>query len=208
MKKNPMHLLFILFGFMAFMTNTANAQIISACDGPDDLNNIAEVSAAAETDLDSTPDNRGDNPGEDDTAQNCTTINPLIDLSLEKIVSRNFTLDGICTENNGSTNPRDIPANCLGAGEANPTAISNIYCDDQIEYTLTLSNAGPSQATGVEVQDILPVQLVYDSSDPDGVFVEDTSPTPSTGGTVTWTGLTVNVGSPVSLKIVADVTCS
>ena len=205
MKKNPMHLLLILFGLMAFMSNTANAQTftLEECVGNNKLNNLAEVTAAAEVDTDSTPNNfsPGDATAEDDTAQRCTEINALIDLRLDKVVSRNVTLDGICTDGT-SGDPRDTAAYCDGPGDGKTTVI---FCSDQIEYTLTLSNDGPSQATGVAVEDDLPGQLAYVSSDP----VASSAPTPpSLGGTVTWTGLTVNVGSPVSLKIVADVTCS
>jgi len=208
MKKNPMHLLLILFGLMAFMSNTANAQTftLEECVGDNKLNNLAEVTAAAEVDTDSTPNNfsPGDATAEDDAAQRCTEINALIDLRLDKVVSRNVTLDGICTVGNSSSDPRDDPANCDGDdGKTNV-----IYCDDQIEYTLTLSNAGPSQATGVAVEDVLPGKLAYVSSAPVASSAPTITTPPTLGGTVTWTGLTVDAGGSVSLTIVADVTCS
>jgi uncharacterized repeat protein (TIGR01451 family) len=68
---------------------------------------------------------------------------------------------------------------------------------DTIPFTITLGNAGPSAATGVQVLDALPPGLA---------FVSDT---PSQGtydsGSGLWNVGTVNVGSPVTLSIQANV---
>ncbi|TWT83493.1 Translocon-associated protein beta (TRAPB) [Planctomycetes bacterium CA13] len=64
---------------------------------------------------------------------------------------------------------------------------------DTIEYTLTLSNAGPSTATGVAVTDLLPTNVVYNSSTPSqGDY------NPSTG---IWTIGTVAMDTIPSLAI-------
>lgn len=204
MKKNPMHLLLILFGLMAFMSNTASAQTITACDGDNQLNNLAEVTAAAELDTDSTPDNF--NPAdlttaEDDTAQDCTTITKLIDLELDKVVSANLTLDGICTPANDSGDNRDTAANCDGTtGNGDPSVV---YCGDQIQYTLTLSNTGASTATGITVTDELPAALVYVSS-----AGGDSSSHDALTNEVDWTVNSLAKNASTDLTVIADVTCT
>ena len=88
--------------------------------------NIAQVSAADQPDIDSTPGNN--NPDEDD--QDSVTIEaPQIDLSLTKTVD-NATPD---------------------VGE-------------DITFTITVSNAGPNDATGVRVRDLIPSGLSFVSS--------------------------------------------
>ena len=63
-------------------------------------------------------------------------------------------------------------------------------------FTVTLTNDGPSAATGVTVVDGLPAGLSFVSHDGGGTAVES-------GGTVTWTVGTINAGSSVVLKITA-----
>lgn len=201
MRRNPMNLLVLLFGVLAFMSSTASAQIVEACDGANDLNNIAEVTAAAELDVDSTPNNQSTNPNEDDTAQDCTTITSLIDLELSKVVSRNITLDGICSPNNDSGNKLDTAANCDGnTGNGDPNVV---YCGDEIEYKLVLSNTGASTATGITVTDTLPAALVYiDSDGGDSDFYDDGT------NEVSWTVNSLAKATSVDLFVTADVTCS
>ena len=64
-----------------------------------------------------------------------------------------------------------------------------------ITYTLTLSNAGPANATGVEVKDLLPAGLTFQNSN--GNY---------NGNTGIWTVGTVNAGATVQLVISAKVT--
>lgn len=201
MRRNPINLLVLLVGVIAFMSGSAGAQIIEACSGPNKLNNIAEVTAAAELDADSTPDNRGTNPDEDDTAQDCTTITSLIDLELDKVVSRNITLDGICSPANDSGNNRDTAANCDGStGNGDPSVV---YCGDQIEYKLVLSNTGASTATGITVTDALPDALTYDSS----TGGDGSSHNVGTNE-VSWTVNSLAKAASIDLFVIADVTCS
>ncbi|MBK8492585.1 MAG: DUF11 domain-containing protein [Saprospirales bacterium] len=58
---------------------------------------------------------------------------------------------------------------------------------DPVTFTITLSNAGPNPATGVSVQDYVPVGF-------SGITAISVGGTAS-GNTVTWTGLTVPVGA-------------
>jgi uncharacterized repeat protein (TIGR01451 family) len=66
---------------------------------------------------------------------------------------------------------------------------------DVITYTLTLSNTGPANATGVEVKDLLPAGLLFQSSN--GNY---------NGNTGIWTVGAVNAGASVQLVITAKVT--
>jgi uncharacterized repeat protein (TIGR01451 family) len=61
---------------------------------------------------------------------------------------------------------------------AKTTAAVAIHAGDTFTYTLTVTNAGPSTATGVVITDTLPTGLTYVSSTGGGV---------AAGSTVTWT---------------------
>ena len=66
-----------------------------------------------------------------------------------------------------------------------------------ITFTLTVSNAGPGNATGVVVEDILPAGLTFVSSTPSqGSYVS---------GTGVWTVGAINSGANATLDIVATV---
>lgn len=68
---------------------------------------------------------------------------------------------------------------------------------DQITFTITLTNNGPSTATGVQVTDRLPAGLTFVSAMPSqGVF------DPGTG---LWTVGTVATGPSLTLRITATV---
>ena len=103
--------------------------IVASVDQPGVFTNTAEVSAADQPDLDSTPGNQL--TGEDDQASFVVAA-PQIDLSLSKTVDK--------------TNP---------------------LIGETIQFTIELSNAGPSDATGVQVRDVLPVGLQFTSSTPE-----------------------------------------
>jgi uncharacterized repeat protein (TIGR01451 family) len=81
------------------------------------------------------------------------------------------------------------------ASDAAPTVNQNVT------FTLTLSNAGPTNASGVAVTDGLPAGLAYVSSTP-------SAGTSFNSGTGVWTVGAVASGANATLQIVAKVTAS
>jgi len=72
--------------------------------------------------------------------------------------------------------------------------------NQNITFTVTVSNAGPNQATGVVVNDLLPAGLTFVSSSPSqGSYVS---------GTGVWTVGAINSGASATLQIVAAVATS
>ncbi|NDJ86452.1 MAG: DUF11 domain-containing protein, partial [Chloroflexi bacterium] len=69
---------------------------------------------------------------------------------------------------------------------------------DTIVYTITVTNAGPHDATGVQVTDSLPSGVTYVSDDSSGAY----DPPPGTG---VWSVGTVPVSGSVTLNITATV---
>ena len=67
---------------------------------------------------------------------------------------------------------------------------------DNIVFTITAINNGPSNATGVLVNDLLPVGLTYVSDNGGGTYVSATG---------NWTIGILNSGAPISLQITATV---
>lgn len=69
--------------------------------------------------------------------------------------------------------------------------------NSNVVFTITLSNGGPTTATGVSVKDLLPAGLTYVSDDSGGAY------NPGTG---IWTVGTVNASASATLHITATVT--
>ena len=141
---------------------SANLQLIASVDTPGAKTNLAQVSAANQTDSDSIPNNSI--ATEDDQAS--VTLTPQdADLSLAKTVNN-----------------------------ATPTS------GQQVTFTVTVSNAGPSSATNVVVQDSLPAGLTFVSSTPSqGTF---------SNATGQWAAGTIASGGSATLQVVASVTTS
>lgn len=119
--------------------------------------NTAEVTAATQVDLDSTPNNQ---VGAEDDQASITVTPQIADLSLTKIVD-----------------------------DSTPDA------NQLVTFTLTVSNAGPNNATGVVVNDALPAGLSFVSMNPSqGAY---------NSGTGLWTVGTVNSGGTATLEITA-----
>jgi uncharacterized repeat protein (TIGR01451 family) len=127
--------------------------------------NAAEITAADQADIDSTPGNAA---AEDDRDTAVVTP-PQIDLSLTKTVN----------------------------GGATATANKN----QNVTFVITVSNAaGQSNATGVQVTDLLPAGMTFVSANASqGSYVS---------GTGVWTVGTVNTGASATLTVVATVTTS
>jgi large repetitive protein len=122
--------------------NTATLDLVATVTTLGDKVNTAEVTAADQLDVNSTPGNN--DPDEDD--QDSVTISPegdepeFIDLSLTKTV--------------------DQPAPAVG---------------ENVLFTITVSNLGPNNATGIEVTDLLPTGLDFVSATPSqGTYDDET----------------------------------
>ena len=140
-------------------TLTINATVLAS--GP--YANTAQVTAAGETDLDSTPNNNL--AAEDDQATDTPTPSPRADLRVNKAVTP------------------DNPA--IGANAT---------------FTVTVSNNGPSAATGVVVTDQLPSGYTFvSSSASQGTY---------NSGTGIWTVGNISNASNVTLTIIGTVRSS
>ena len=191
--------------FAQFASAQSSGTTIELCAGDNQLNNIAQITADSDVDVDSTPDNYtvptvGDT--EDDVAQDCTTVNALIDLELSKDISANTTLDAICLSPND--NPRMADNFCLGDPYAGGDP-EIVFCGDTIIYELTLTNQGPSTASAeIVVEDTLPGDFTFVS----GNVVVGTGTASHVGGVVTWT-VTADLAANASttLEIEGTVGC-
>lgn len=106
--------------------SSATLTLVGTVNAYGPMINTAEVIAATQADVDSTPNNNV--PNEDDQAS-VTVEAPQIDLSLTKTVDQSSPLIG-----------------------------------ETIQFTIVLDNAGPSDATSVQVRDVLPAGLQFISS--------------------------------------------
>ncbi len=119
--------------------------------------NTAEVVAADQADVDSTPD---DGEPDDDDLDSVTLTPTVADISITKTVDD------------------DTPNR-----------------DQDITFTIVVANAGPDQATGVVIEDLLPAGLDFVSStETQGTYVS---------GTGVWTVGTINSGADATLTITA-----
>lgn len=140
-------------------SGSATLQIVAQVASVGAKTNTAQVSAADQTDADSTP---GNNDANEDDQASVVVVPQASDLSLAKAV-------------NTST----------------PTVGQNVT------FTLTLSNAGPTAATGVMVRDQLPAGLTFVSS-----TASQGSYTSASG---VWNVGTVAASASATLQIVATV---
>ncbi|WP_457664695.1 SdrD B-like domain-containing protein [Thiolapillus sp.] len=125
--------------------------------------NVAQVTAADQPDVDSTPGN--DVPGEDDQDTAVVTPGAVIDLELTKTVS---------------SGPYNV--------------------GDTVTFTVQVLNNGPSNATGVAVQDVVPNGYANISNISNGGS--------ASGSTITWSGLSIANGVTVSLTYQAVIQAS
>ena len=109
---------------------------------------------------------------------------------------------GLDPNGNPVTTPTDTETVTLDAADlAIEKSVSDSSPDvgDTVTYTITLTNLGPNAATGVEVVDTLPNGLgTIDAITPSGTH-------DAGAGTITWSGLSVVVGTPVTLSYTAVV---
>ncbi|HZK75164.1 MAG TPA: hypothetical protein VFD88_14335 [Clostridia bacterium] len=69
----------------------------------------------------------------------------------------------------------------------------------EINYTITVQNIGNAGATGVTITDPIPANTTFVSADSGGT---------SSGGTVTWTGLSVAAGASLSVHLTVQISTS
>ena len=113
----------------------ATLAITATATGNGAVTNTAEVTAAAETDLDSTPDNQ--NAQEDDQASSQVTISQNIDLSLTKTVNDNTPTSG-----------QQITFT-LTVSNAGPDSATGVVVEDILPAGLTFVSSTPSQGSYV-----------------------------------------------------------
>jgi uncharacterized repeat protein (TIGR01451 family) len=97
-----------------------------------------------------------------DQVQGCTTVTNNVTIS---------SSDQTDSDNTNNSSSADLAVNCASTPEvdisltktASPT---NVVSGDTVTYTLTVSNAGPDTATGIEVTDQLPAGVTYISDTP------------------------------------------
>ena len=159
---------------------TFDVEVLAPVDGAE-FNNIAEVTALDQADIDSEEDNGPDTDGDgligsEDDNPNDPGIDPddeddaddepvepqVVDISLIKLVS-----------------------------DAEPNV------GDVITFTIEVSNDGDDTATGVTVEDAVPNGFANIANISNGGA--------AAGSTITWTGLTVEVGTPVVLTFDVEV---
>lgn len=119
---------------------TATLTVVTSIDsatGATSLVNVAEVTAADQMDIDSTPANDDGDQSEDDEDQATVSINPRIDLELQKSVSA-------ATVRNGDQVTWSITL--TNSANANAAA-TGVQVSDVLPGGLTLQNSFPSSGT-------------------------------------------------------------
>ena len=122
-------------------------------------------------------------------------------------VSNSDTYDPDSQPNTGTADGQDDTGGVLIGGQQADLSLQKSVSNstgtpaapnvgDVITYTITVNNAGPSTATGVEVKDILPFGLTFVGS----------ADFTNAAGTLTASNLTVAVGTPKLLTFTAKVT--
>jgi len=142
-------------------SNVATLNITATVNATGDYNNVAEVTASDNVDLDSTPANG--NTGEDDYDEENTIPVPVSDVSITKAIDNATPLVG-----------------------------------STVTFTLVVTNDGPSVATGVSVEDVVPDG--YDT------ITAITAGSTISGNTISWSGLTI--ATSTTLEFTARVLAS
>ena len=134
--------------------------------------NIAEVTAADQDDVDSTPNNGADTDGDGD-------IGPLDPDGSQDADDED---DG----DDAGLTPQQIDLQLIkSVSNAEPNV------GEVITFTVKVDNLGPNNATGVAIEDLVPNGYSAISNISNDGSLED--------GTLTWTGLSINSGGSVSL---------
>ncbi len=141
------------------------------------------------------------NSGAAPTLQIVATVNNTTAITNVAQVTASGTADPDSTPNDNTGDDRatatiDAPAAADLSVTMTPSSTTP-NLGSNVTFTITVSNAGPDQATGVVVNDLLPSGLVFVSSTPSqGSYVS---------GTGVWTVGSINSGSSATLTLVARV---
>jgi len=154
-------------------TLTIDATVVSV----DDLVNIAEVYSADQQDIDSNPGNGADTDGDGDIGSE----------------DPDGTQDPDDEDDGDDAVVMGPVADLELAKSVDATVVED---GDQITWTLTLTNQGPQDATGVTVQENLPSSLSYVGDNSGGTF------NPGTG---IWTVGSIAAGQTTSIQITTQV---
>lgn len=81
--------------------------------------------------------------------------------------------------------------------------LTGLSMGDEIEYRISLTNDGASQATSLIITDVISSYLTFIPDSPPNPLVSNTVPAGSPGGTITINGtsITIGVGPTISLKL-------
>jgi len=107
-------------------------------------------------------------------------------------------------ENNTATASTTVPSNDADAGvlKTGPSAAAP---GSNVTYTITAFNAGPSNATSVQLNDTLPGTMTFVSLSQSGPVFNCTTPGVGSGGTITCDIATLTVGSATTFTLTANI---
>jgi uncharacterized repeat protein (TIGR01451 family) len=143
------------------------------------------------------------NNGANATLQIVATVTSAASIINTAQVSANDTFDTDSTPANSLASEDDQASVTLTPNVADLSLTKTVndntpQIGDNVTFTVTVANAGPTQATNVSVLDLLPAGLTFVSSTPSqGAYVS---------GTGVWTVGSINSGANATLQIVATVT--
>ena len=156
-------------------TTTLTFDVEVLAPGEVDYDNIASINASDQYDPDSNPGNPADSDGDGD-------VGPLDMNPNDQSVDPDDEDDG----DNEPVQPESADLELIKLVD-NPTP--NV--GDTVTFSIEVTNQGPSVATNVEVLDLVPDGFINLHNAGSGVIV----PVVGGGGTITWSGLTIPVGT-------------
>jgi uncharacterized repeat protein (TIGR01451 family) len=115
------------------------------------------------------------------------------------------TTPGSTPGSNMSSSTVNTTVTAAGAVSVSKTAPQNVTAGTNMTYSITVTNAGPSDATGVTVNDTLPASTTFVSETQSPAAPALACNAPAPGGTLTCGPATLTSGSSVVLSVVVHV---